>query len=74
MILVSVAVVQILHVCTEMMVIMNVAVIQASLEMEKLGCVGKFQKLSHFLCGNCVVMVSFSVDSMCCFLLLRHAS
>ena len=48
MILVSVAVVQILRVCTEMMVIMNVAVIQASLEMETLGVLVSFKNYYTF--------------------------
>ena len=42
MILVSIAVVQILRVCTEVMVIMNVPVIQASLEMEEPGVLVSF--------------------------------
>ena len=53
-ILVSVAVVQILCVCTEVMVITNVPVIQASLEMEKPGVL-----VSITLCLWIVYLVLF---------------
>ena len=48
MILVSIAVVQILRVCTEVMVIMNVPVIQASLELEDSGVLVSFKNYHTF--------------------------
>ena len=57
--LVSIAVVQILRVCTEVMAILNVLVIQVSLEMGETVVLVSFKKYH-----------TFSVESLSCFILM----